>query len=224
MNPTCSNRSGGAIASLVAAALVALAAGMGGCQARSAIRDYPGATPEQVWKAALAAAEDPIPGPWHVIENGVWSDEAERRIELHRVLKRDVFEPGASSTYREERDWAVSIRLLAPELDERRYAVAVEIADRTLAFPRKFHSFTDMYFDDIERRLKHTPKVPAAPHVGNGLMSPDATYAPQVPKMAPDAPAATVAPAAPTAPAAPSTDPAPEPVPEPEPDPIPPTN
>ncbi|MDA0803956.1 MAG: hypothetical protein O2819_09460, partial [Planctomycetota bacterium] len=167
-----------AVAAIRRIAFAALLAALPACQARNTIRDYPGVPAEQVWRAALAAAEDPLPGKWHMIENGVWADEAERRIELHRVLRRDVFEVGASSPYREERDWAVSIRVLDPASGERRFAVAVEIEDRTLAYPRKFHAFTDLFFDDVERRLTHMPRTPVTAGSAGGLLAPDATYRP----------------------------------------------
>ncbi|MDA1008860.1 MAG: hypothetical protein O2800_07680, partial [Planctomycetota bacterium] len=207
----------------IAVVVVVLASG---CHTTDALRDYPGVSADQLWRAALAAANDPMAKDWHLIENGVWYDEPNHRIELFRVLKRDVLEVGASHPRREERRWSVSICVLDPDRGERRFAPAIRIEDRTLAQPRKFHSLTDSYFDDVEQRLLHTPVRAIDPPSPNALLSPDVTLPPVIPQPVrmPTTPQPLVAPKSEPIPEpAPATEPIPEPAPaaEPTPEPIP---
>lgn len=68
--------------------LIGLFALVTGCTTKSAV--FPGRTPEQVWTAIVAVAEQPHYEKWVVVENHVWVDPTYDRVEIQRKLKRDL--------------------------------------------------------------------------------------------------------------------------------------
>lgn len=83
-------------------------------------QEFTGQTEGQVWSSMLAVAQTPNyddPDPanrWTVVENEVWSDESQRRIEIYRKLERRLYqEPGQSID--QKREWRFQVNLLEPE-------------------------------------------------------------------------------------------------------------
>ena len=73
--------------------MVVLPALLAGCTTKSAV--FEGRTPEQVWTAMVAIAEEPRYDNWVVVENNVWVDGVFDRIEIQRSLKRDHHRHGS---------------------------------------------------------------------------------------------------------------------------------
>lgn len=142
---------------------------LGGCAGKLR-RDYPGANPDNVWKAMQGAAEHPVYTDWNVTENGVWADKEGLRIEIFRELKREVREPGLKPR-REEQDWALSLRLV-----QRGSGPAVEVESRTIESAGRFRVATDHIFNEIELRLAQFPssaEAAAAASTGSSTTSTD---------------------------------------------------
>jgi hypothetical protein len=70
-------------------ALVAL----GGCSSRTAT--FPGHSDPEVWQAMVTAAEEPVYEDWFVFDNQVMVDRENARIEVYRILRRDLVRPGS---------------------------------------------------------------------------------------------------------------------------------
>ncbi|MSR28774.1 MAG: hypothetical protein EXS03_04255 [Phycisphaerales bacterium] len=146
--------------SFVALAVSCASFAVVGCA--SATRDYPGVTRDALWAAAVGAANHPQYTDWFVAENGVFVDEAELRIEIHRELKRDHAPPGAALR-RESETWSLSVRL---DMDDRIPKVCVD--SRAGIKSRGFKRQADHFFSEIDSRLAQvSPKdagatVPAA--------------------------------------------------------------
>ncbi len=68
--------------------LIGVFALIAGCTSKSAV--FPGRSPEQVWTAVVAVAEQPHYDRWVVAENNVWVDPTNDRLEVQRTLKRDL--------------------------------------------------------------------------------------------------------------------------------------
>jgi hypothetical protein len=68
---------------------------MAGCTTKSAV--FEGRSPEQVWTAMVAIAEEPRYDKWVVTENNVWVDSIYDRVEIDRTLKRDHHSSGSSA-------------------------------------------------------------------------------------------------------------------------------
>ncbi len=89
------------------AAIVAGLVMLGGCT--SLQRSFPGAAPDDVWTTLVVVAERPQYEAWKVAANEVWTDEAARRIEIYRELRRILNRP--TGQLREKRSFRLQIRL-----------------------------------------------------------------------------------------------------------------
>ncbi|MSR34471.1 MAG: hypothetical protein EXS12_06715, partial [Phycisphaerales bacterium] len=113
-------------------------------------RDFPGHTRDQVWKAMIQAADDPRYADWVVLENKVWRDDEQSRLEILRDLVRDVVVPG-SDPRREETKWKFSAQLTDTE------PPGVEFSTSTITVPAHFWLQAYHYLDEVDRRLKGMP-------------------------------------------------------------------
>ncbi|MBM4112162.1 MAG: hypothetical protein FJ253_02135 [Phycisphaerae bacterium] len=138
--------------SIVGAGVLALVP-LGGC---SMERTYEGHTRDQVWSAMVDAAKSPRYRDWIVMDNSVWCDEPDARIEILRELKRDVVLPG-QKPYREEMEWRLKA-VLAPE-----YPPQVKFSTQDLCVPAHFWLQADHFFDEVQSRLATTQPMPPAP-------------------------------------------------------------
>ena len=108
-------------------------------------REFPGHTRDQVWKAMVQAADDPRYADWVVLENKVWRDDAQSRIEILRDLVRDVMVPGQDPK-REEAEWRFSAELVNSN------PPSVEFSTSTITVPAHFWLQARHYLDEVDRR------------------------------------------------------------------------
>ena len=160
-----------------------------GCTTRSQVFEgY-----DQLWTAMVASAQKPTYDDWRVMDNEVYVDQATRRIEVYRVLKRTLVTP-YSTPRQEEREWKFQIALgRDPELD----SPTVDFTARQLVVPAYVWTEADKFFLQMRTSLG----VPTGTTPAEGSAPP--------PQAVP-APAAEVVPAI-----------VPEPVPEPASEPLP---
>jgi len=132
--------------------LVSLLAGLSGCT--SVTRVFPDRPAEQVWTAMLVAAEQPdyTSGPpesrWHVRENLVHVDDAERRLEIYRELDRYLVR-GDAPPIRERSQWRIRIDL------EEGSPPRATFTNRGLAVHMNAVSEAERYFADVEALLEN---------------------------------------------------------------------
>ncbi len=145
------------------AAAIGLALAVQGCAIGSESRSYPGADVNTLFDTAVSVAEDRSAPNWLVTENNVWVSRGERRIELFRVLERELVRDGAP---REEQrqTWSMTMWVMAaaPEGDpvtgEIRNDPEVRIESRSSRPPAQFWVHADAMFDAIESRLDDPPR------------------------------------------------------------------
>jgi len=131
--------------------LVLLFVGVGGCT--SVTRVFPDRPAEQVWTAMRTAAEQPDyrSGPpehrWHVRENLVHVDEAERRLEIYRELDRFLVR-GDAAPIRERSQWRIRIDL------EEGTPPRATFVNRGLAVHMNAVAEAERYFADVEALLE----------------------------------------------------------------------
>ena len=113
-------------------------------------REFPGHTRDQVWKAMVQAADDPRYADWVVLDNKVWRDDEQSRLEILRDLVRDVVVPG-SEPRREETEWKFSAQLTETD------PPAVEFSTSTITVPAHFWLQARHYLDEVDRRLAGMP-------------------------------------------------------------------
>jgi hypothetical protein len=202
-------------AALCIAAILAVA-GCGGT-----VRSYPGVTRDALWAAAVGTAERPTGyDDWHVVENGVYSDEPSGRIEIYRELKRD-YTPSGQSRRRQQETWALSVQL---ETEDGQIPALRIAQNSTIRHPR-FALEADRFFDEVGLRLAQasaqgltgvprgtTEPVRGVPDAGASTLSvPDAREAVRgggqpaaggPPRQSPEPGAAPTGAAAPAAPSA----------------------
>lgn len=127
---------------------------------------FPDRNPEQLWKALQAVAENPdydhddITKRWTVVENIVHVDEADRRIDVDRHLKRLLHRPRSNPLY-EDVHWRFQIHMLPTDPPSVRF----ESVDPALPTKAQFEG--ERYFDEVRRFLAGLPRpepvVPPAP-------------------------------------------------------------
>lgn len=131
-----------------------------GCTTQSAV--FEDRSPEQVWTALIAVAEEPDYAKWLVIENNVWVDPVYDRIEIRRELKRDLHRPGAPPA-RESQDLEFQVVL------ERTSPPAVTVTVRNAMIRGKAIMAIDHFFAEVRGLLYVDPEpVPVAEAVGDG--------------------------------------------------------
>ena len=172
-----------------------------GCTSRSQI--FEGYGDDQLWTAMVATARAPSYDDWKIDENEVYIDDARRRIEIYRVLKRTYVSP-YSDPRKEEEEWRFQIVLARDqELDQ----PMVDFTARQMTVPAHVWDEADRFFAQMRLLLGPMKGPEAAP-------ASDTEPSPMPPPLDPE-PAAEAAPAAATgsAPAS-APEPAPEPLPE----------
>ncbi len=133
-------------------AVILLAAG---CNTVS--RDYPGASHDELWQAALGAARNPKYSNWFVTENGVFVDANANRIEIYRELKRDYAEPG-EALRRQNETWTFSVLV---DADDR--VPKIVLNSRAAIRPPNFLTEADHFFGEIDSRLAQLPMDSSKP-------------------------------------------------------------
>ena len=118
-----------------------------GCTTRSQV--FEGYGDDQLWTAMVASAQKPTYDDWQVMDNEVYVDEATRRIEVYRVLKRTLVTP-YSTPRQEEREWKFQIALgRDPELD----SPTVDFTARQLVVPAYVWTEADKFFLQMRTSL-----------------------------------------------------------------------
>ncbi len=113
-------------------------------------REFPGHSRDQVWKAMVQAADDPRYADWIVVENQVWRDDLNSRLEILRNVRRDVMVSGEAPR-REETEWRFSAELTDTD------PPAVEFSTSTITVPAHFWLQARHYLDEVDRRLNGMP-------------------------------------------------------------------
>lgn len=125
---------------------VALAAlFLAGCTSRTAT--FPGHSDPEVWQAMVTAAEDPVYDDWFVFENRVMADRENARIEIYRILRRDLVRPG-TPPQRQEQDWRFVVHATQSE------PPTVKFTTRQAAVPAHVWREAERYFYDMRTLLK----------------------------------------------------------------------
>ena len=122
--------------------------GVGGCGIQTAT--FPERDPARVWSAMVTAAEEPIYPDWRVIDNEVWTNRDNAEIEIHRVLRRDLVEPGHNPK-RESVTWKFQIRMIKGD------PPTVRFRSRQIAVPAHVWKQGQQYFDDVAALLGSSP-------------------------------------------------------------------
>ena len=158
----------GALCAALAVVALLSAAGCGGI-----VRNYPGVSRAALWKAAVGTAERPTGyDDWHVVENGVYTDEPTGRIEIYRELKRD-YTPVGQKRRRQQETWALSVQL---ETEEGQIP-SIRIAQNSTIRSPRFTLEADRFFDEVGLRLAQ-----ASPQGAAGATAADAAPARGVPE------------------------------------------
>lgn len=124
--------------------LVLAVATLAGCRGQQA--SFPGHSDPEVWNAMVTVAENPEYHDWHVFENEVAATRPEGRIEIYRVLQRDLVEPGRPPR-RQEQDWNITVQFLYTD------PPTIEFKARDTGIPAHAWTEADRYFDDMRRVL-----------------------------------------------------------------------
>jgi hypothetical protein len=134
--------------SIVALPLVsALVLSTAGCTTQSAT--FEGYGGDQVWSAMLAAARTPDYDDWKVTQNEVFVDEAGRRLEVYRLLKRLYVTPHADPR-KEEAEWRLQIVMSGDSADG---APTVDFTARQISVPAHVWHEADRYFAQVRALL-----------------------------------------------------------------------
>lgn len=145
---------------LVAFTLPAMLA-LAGCTTRTAA--YPERSPEIVWTAMKVAVAEPRYDDWVVVENEYYADEALRRIDVMRHLRRDLYGDG-KQPWREDETFKFRI-----SLGETKQGVPeVTFVSRDWAVPAHAWIEADRYFAEMTEILKAADRplgtvAPSAP-------------------------------------------------------------
>ena len=167
-----------------------------GCTTRSQVFD--GYGDDQLWTAMVATARSPEYDDWKVSDNQVFVDDASRRIEIYRVLKRTYVTPW-SDPRREDLEWRFQVVLSRDSADD---APLVDFTARQIAVPAHVWSEADRYFAQMRSYLGPIKASEQPVIVDDGVPVPPPL----------DEPSASTA-GSPVEPA-PSSEPAAEPLPE----------
>ena len=122
---------------------------LAGCGIQTAT--FPGRDPGRVWSAMVTAAEEPVYPDWRVIDNEVWTNRDHAEIEIYRVLRRDLIEPGHEPK-RESETWKFQIRMIAGD------PPTVRFRSRQISVPSHVWEQGKQYFDDVSALLGGTPE------------------------------------------------------------------
>jgi len=158
-----------------------VAAGVG-CTTRTQV--FEGYRDDQLWTAMVASAKAPAYDDWKVMDNQVFADEATRRIEIYRVLKRTLVTPH-SPARPEEREWKFQIALgHDPELG----APDVRFTARQFAVAAHVWTEADRYFLQMRSVLGVPSGMTPAAETAPAPVAPKADAVPaSAPSSAPEA-------------------------------------
>jgi hypothetical protein len=130
-----------------------------GCTSRSQV--FEGYSEDQLWTAMVATARAPQYDDWKVMDNEVHVDEASRRIEIYRVLKRTLVSPHADPQ-RESEEWKLQVVL---GRDEELGQPLVDFTARQVDIPAHVWDEADRYF--LQMRTLLGPVKTAQPAEAN---------------------------------------------------------
>ncbi len=117
---------------------------LGGCANRTAT--FPGHSDPEVWNAMVTVAENPVYDDWHVFENEVMAARPEGRIEIYRILRRDLVRVG-QDPIRQEEAWRFNVQFLQTE------PPTIRFITRQAAVPAHLWREADRYFADMRTIL-----------------------------------------------------------------------
>lgn len=130
--------------------LLGILAALGGCTTQSSV--FKDRSPEQVWTALIAVAEDPQYDKWVVVDNNVWIDLMYDRLEIQRTLKRDLHRTG-SAPQRETQELEFQVVL------ERTQPPAVTVTLRNAIIRGKALMAIDHFFGEVRDLLYVDPEA-----------------------------------------------------------------
>ena len=154
---------------------VALLVTTTGCTTRSAT--FEGYADEQVWSAMVATARTPEYDDWKIQDNQVMVDEAGKRLEIYRYLKRLYVTP-FSDPQKEQEEWRLQVVL---SRDESLDAPMVEFTARQVSVPAHVWREADRFFAQV-RTLLGPPTSPS-----KSVDTPTAEGGPTPPALSSDA-------------------------------------
>lgn len=175
---------------LVNAAFLSLSAilvPLGGCVSRT--ESFAGHEPTAVWTAMVKAAEEPEPKDWKTVDNDVWSDEASRRIEIHRLNRRFLYRHDEYSRM-ESREWDLAVSLVDSDPPEVTFAVRGAVipawgwAEADAYFARMWTLLGGKESEMAAARRKYLEAIEAEPEAdpdpdGDDLMHPKPLVIPE---------------------------------------------
>jgi hypothetical protein len=118
---------------------------LGGCTRQTAT--FPGHSDPEVWNAMVTVAENPVYDDWFVFENEVMSDRPTGRIEIYRILRRDLVRVGQNPV-RQEEDWRFQVQFLYTD------PPTIKFSARQTAVPAHVWREADRYFTDMRTILE----------------------------------------------------------------------
>lgn len=130
---------------------------LGGCT--TVRQDFPGVPSDQVWTAMVAVAQSPQYDEWTLIENEVWVDEDQQRIEVYRRTMRTLYQP-VSKPQTQDRTWRFQVHLAPGSPPEAKFI------SRGMAVPAHAKDEGKRYFDDVLELLSGLPLETSAPTDG----------------------------------------------------------
>ena len=124
--------------------LVLLGVALGGCSKQTAT--FPGHSDPEVWNAMVTVAENPVYDDWHVFENEIAADRTRGRIEIFRILRRDLVRVG-QDPIRQEEDWRFQVQFLHTD------PPTIQFTARQASIPAHLWREADRYFADMRQIL-----------------------------------------------------------------------
>ena len=119
-------------------------------------REYPGHNDKTVWQVMQAVAREPKQTDWFMIENSVWVDEANKRIEIYRFSRRDRHDPGAQPR-RDDRRWRFQVVL------DHANPPRVKFVSRGFGVPAHAWEEANLYFDEVGSLLPVEASIAPGP-------------------------------------------------------------
>lgn len=132
--------------------LMFLGIALGGCSRQTAT--FPGHSDPEVWNAMVTVAENPVYDDWHVFDNEVAADRSQGRIEIFRILRRDLVRVGQDPV-RQQEDWRFQVQFLHSDPPTIRFAA------RQASIPAHLWREADRYFADMREILSSPSSVAA---------------------------------------------------------------
>ncbi len=124
------------------------------CGCTTVHQEFAGLPSDQVWTALVAVAQSPSYDDWTVTDNDVWVDEAARRIEIYRRLRRVIQQP-AYKARRENREWRFQV------IFEPTDPPLAMFTSRGLGVPSHAQHEGERYFQDVLDLLGGMPQETA---------------------------------------------------------------